>query len=723
MGTTILTLELRHEQDVVLARQRARQVAAALGFDAREQTQLATAASEVARDVLQLGGAGGGLAEFRVEAEPPTLLIRVGGPGVPAEELRAIAQGRHPAPNGLGLGLLGARRLVDRLEVEAGPGGGAAVALARALPRRAPAPAPADLERIAEELGRDAPRGPLEEVRQQNRELIRVLEELRDRQAAVTELNRELEETNRGVLALYAELDDRANALRRASDLKTRFLSNMSHEFRSPLNTIASLSGFLLDRADGPLTAEQEKQVHFIRRAAGGLSELVDDLLDLAKVEAGKTVVRPAPFEVADLFSALRGMVRPLMTGDAVALAFDDPAALPTMETDEGKLAQILRNFLTNALKFTERGEVRVSATAGPGGTVRFAVADTGIGIAPADQGRIFEEFSQVEGPIQSKVKGTGLGLPLSRRLAELLGGSVSIRSTPGAGSTFEVAIPRRFVAPGAAADPEVEVELPADPGLAPVLVVEDDPATLYLYERHLEGSGYRVLPARSIAQARAILKGTRPAAVLLDILLEAESGWALLEELKRDAATREVPVLVLTVVNGQERAFALGADAFCIKPVDRAWLVGKLEELKRRGPLEVVLVVDDEEAHRYILRGLLQGLGYRVLTAADGREGLRRAREAAPQVIFLDLVMPDLTGFEVLDRLKADPATAAIPVIIHSSRVLADEERRRLEAASAAILAKDGSPREAALARLREALEKAGLRPARREHEEADRA
>ena len=730
-STTILTLELRHEQDVVLARQRARQVAALLGFDPREQTLLATAASEVARDVLQLGGAAGGHAEFGVAAgPPPALLIRIGGPGVPAGELQAIAQGKLPAPNGLGLGLLGARRLVDRLAVEPdGAAGGATVALSRALPRRAAVPAPDDLARIVEELGREAPRGPLEEVRQQNRELLRIMDELRDRQAAVTELNRELEETNRGVLALYAELDDKANALRRASDLKTRFLSDMSHEFRSPLNTILSLAGFLLDRADGPLTAEQEKQVHFIRKAAGGLAELVNDLLDLAKVEAGKTVVRPAPFEVADLFAALRGMIRPLMAGDAVALAFDDPAGLPPLLTDEGKLAQILRNFLTNALKFTERGEVRVAAAAGPGGTIRFAVTDTGIGIAPGDLGRIFEEFGQVEGPIQARVKGTGLGLPLSRRLAELLGGGVAVRSTPGVGSTFEVAIPRRFPGtgdPGAAddaadADAAAAADGPPAPDRLPVLVVEDDPATLYLYEKYLEGSGFRVVPAASIAEARAILKGVRPAAVLLDVLLEAESGWTLLEELKRRASTRAVPVFVLTVVDGQERALALGADEFCIKPVERDWLLGKLEALRRRGPVETVLVVDDEESYRYVLRGLLEGLGCRALTAADGREGLRRARADAPDAIFLDLVMPDLTGFEVLEQLKADPATAAIPVIIHSSKVLDAAERGRLEAAAVAILAKDLASREAALGRLRAALVKAGLRPAGLV-EEADR-
>ncbi len=239
----------------------------------------------------------------------------------------------------------------------------------------------------------------------------------------MTRLNRELEDTNRGVVALYAELDERADHLRRADEVKTRFLSNMTHEFRTPLNSIQALTRLLLDRVDGELTTEQERQVHFIRKAAESLSELVNDLLDLAKVAAGKVVVRPAEFEVSDLFGALRGMLRPLLLGASVNLVFEEPETLPPLRTDEAKVSQILRNFISNAPKFTERGEVRVSARLEPGGaSVLFSVADTGIGIAPEDQATLFQEFAQIENPLQRKVKGTGLGLPLSKKLAELLG-------------------------------------------------------------------------------------------------------------------------------------------------------------------------------------------------------------------------------------------------------------------------------------------------------------
>ena len=265
--------------------------------------------------------------------------------------------------------------------------------------------------------------------------------------AEIERLAAELEETNRGVMALYAELDDRAEDLRRASEVKSRFLSDVSHELRTPLASVLNLSRLLLDRTDGPLTAEQELQVQLIRRSTESVTELVNDLLDLAKIEAGKTTLRVTPFTATELFAALRGMFRPLLT-ERVALVVDEPDGVPTLRTDEGRVSQILRNFISNALKFTESGEVRLSACRAPNGRIRFDVSDTGIGIAPEDQGRIFEEFTQVDVPVQRRVRGTGLGLPLSRKLATLLGGEIVMRSAVGAGSTFSLIIPAECVVP-----------------------------------------------------------------------------------------------------------------------------------------------------------------------------------------------------------------------------------------------------------------------------------
>jgi len=261
-------------------------------------------------------------------------------------------------------------------------------------------------------------------------------------QSETAALRAELDETNQGVLALYAELDTQAEELRQASDLKSRFLSYMSHEFRTPLGSILSINSLLADELDGPLSPEQHKQVAFVSSAARELSDMVDDLLDLAKIEAGRITISPAWFDMFDLFSALRGMFRPIVDASAVDLIFEEPVGLPRLYTDDKKLGQILRNFISNSLKFTTRGEVRVSARLEGSDKVRFAVSDTGIGIAPELHGALFEDFSQVDSPLQKRLRGTGLGLSLCKRFAALLGGEVGIDSKPGVGSTFFVIIP-----------------------------------------------------------------------------------------------------------------------------------------------------------------------------------------------------------------------------------------------------------------------------------------
>ncbi|WP_375232982.1 sensor histidine kinase [Pseudomonas sp. LS-2] len=263
--------------------------------------------------------------------------------------------------------------------------------------------------------------------------------------AEATALRAELDETNQGVLALYAELDTQAEELRQASDLKSRFLSYMSHEFRTPLGSILSIASLLTDELDGPLSPEQHKQVAFVSTAARELSDMVDDLLDLAKIEAGRISISPAWFDMFDLFSALRGMFRPIVDTTAVDLILEEPVGLPKLYTDDKKLAQILRNFISNSLKFTQRGEVRVSARLENEREVRFAVSDTGIGIPAELHAALFEDFVQVDSPLQKRLRGTGLGLSLCKRFAELLGGRVGLESEPGVGSTFYVVIPIAF--------------------------------------------------------------------------------------------------------------------------------------------------------------------------------------------------------------------------------------------------------------------------------------
>jgi signal transduction histidine kinase/CheY-like chemotaxis protein len=546
----------------------------------------------------------------------------------------------------------------------------------------------------------------LAEVLDLNREIARQKRQLEQQKGELEAAYQELDESNRGVRTLHAELEDKAATLQRTSEVKSRVVANISHEFRTPLHTILGLARLLLDATDGPLTPEQEKQIRFIRTAAEELSEIVNDMLDLSKAESGKVQVRPERFGVVDFFAALRGMLRPLLAPAAgVELVFDAAGAIE-LETDQGKVAQILRNLVSNALKFTERGEVRVSFEA-DGDRAIFRVKDTGIGIAPENFDRVFEEFGQVDSHLQRQVKGTGLGLPLSRRLAALLGGTLTVDSRVGEGSTFTLAIPR--------VHPEVQElatleQRPLDPAKAPILVVEDDRKTIFIYERFLALAGFQVVPARTVDDARRLVRTFRPAAVVLDIMLEQETTWDFLGELKKDPETCEVPVLVVTVSSTAQKARALGADEFWLKPVDQDRLIRKLRSISIPGKQTRILVIDDDPGACYLLRRLLGDTPYVVSEATTGAEGVRLAQEERPAAILLDFFLREGTAFDVIDDLKADPRTRAIPVIVVTSHQLAPEERARLAAETEAILSKGTLSRELALGRIRDALRKAGV-------------
>ena len=565
----LLTVRLAREIDVVTARQRARQIARLLGFDQQDQIRLATATSEIARNVIQY--ARDGSVEFAVDrlGTAPVeycLVVRISDSGPGIMNLQDILNGNYVSKSGLGIGLTGSRRLMDHFTIESIPGSGTKVVLAKKLLAGI---SRSEIARISEELARDVPKGQEEELRQQYRDALLNLENLRRTegdlrrvQDELLQLNQELEATNRGVVALYAELDQRAEALRSANEIKTKFLSHMSHEFRTPLNSILALTTLLIRRTDGDLTADQDKQVGFIRTAAEELFDMVNDLLDLAKVEAGKLDMKYSDVRVGRLIDALRGLLRPLSTSPSVNLIFAEVDPALRLHTDEGKVSQILRNLISNALKFTESGEVRVSVESSTG-WLSFHVADTGIGIDPANQARIFEEFAQIDNPLQRKVRGTGLGLPLSRKLAELLGGTLRVVSTIGSGSTFTLSVPYQ---PDSQAEPEGNAEPAAD---------------------------------------------------------------------------------------------------------------------------DSILIIDDSERDRYLVRQLFRGTHYRIMEAASGPEGTERARFEQPRLIILDIVMPGMSGIEVLEELKADARTSSIPVVIHSSAVLSGPDEKRLAEWQARIVPK----------------------------------
>jgi signal transduction histidine kinase/DNA-binding response OmpR family regulator len=701
MSNLITAIEISFEDDMVTARQRARQVARLLMFEEHDQTRISTALSEIAR--LFVHSYKGSRIEFELEGTtvPQVLLVTITSTRSAGAKISASVSG-----NGVGLeaewepALVAARRLMDQCDVRLDSPQGRVIRLAKILPPRAPAVTKTVLERLSKQLERHEAQNPIEEVRQQNQELLRALEELHERQQELVRVNAELEDTNRGVVALYAELDEKAGHLRRADEMKSRFLSNMSHEFRTPVNAILALSHLLLEHTDGELNGEQTKQVNYIRKSGESLLELVNDLLDLAKIEAGKVAVKPSEFEVGTLFSALRGMLRPLLVSNAVNLVFDEPDGIPVMLTDEGKVSQILRNFISNAIKFTERGEVRVSAALSPDGrSVAFSVADTGIGIAQEDQERIFEEFSQLDNPIQTQVKGTGLGLPLCRKLAHLLGGSVEVSSRPGTGSTFTASIPVNYAANDIERAEQIEpVHVSDNDNRLPVLVVEDEAETRLLYEKYLRNTAFRPVPAGSIRQAREQLRRHSVVAIVLDVLLPDEPAWKWLAELKREEATSTLPILVVSTVEDARKGLALGADDYCVKPLRRTWLLDRLQRLTKISrnpatePLEV-LVIDDQETDRYIIRHHLEEFGCSIVEANRGEEGLRLARELKPALVLLDLNMPGMDGFEVLAHLRDDPATAMLPVTVVTSQILMPEQYQALAHARAVILKHELSP------------------------------
>ncbi|HEY0811927.1 MAG TPA: ATP-binding protein [Pseudonocardia sp.] len=544
----VLRLRIADEQDVFLARQRGREVAALAGLDKQDQIRVATALSELSRELTAL--AAPATITLSLTAGPPPALL------IDAEWAGHLPRAAGTVEPAAGEGIAAAARLVDTCAVHRQEHGGTVV-LTKRLPPGSVPPTAMRIAEMRDTLRHSRPGSALDALRSQNQDLLQTLEELQVQQQHLVQVNAELEETNRGVMALhaelsdeleqtnrgvvalYAELDEASTKLREASASKTRFWANVSHELRTPLNSVLGLSRLLLDADSEPLSGEQRYQVEMIRDSGAILLALVNELLDVAKAESGRIEAELVATDLAALFDELRAALRPLASTPGVTLTVERPDTSPLVRTDPALLGRIVRNLISNSLKFTERGEVRCRARADVAtDSLEIVVSDTGIGIPPEHQRRVFEEFYQVPGRLQVAAGGTGLGLPYARRLAGILGGTLELSSAPGRGTTVTLRLPL-------GADHYAGSE---DQGrFASVLIVDDDPAFRTVLRAAVGGDPERVSEVGDGVGALRALRELRPDLVLLDLHMPAPDGAAVLSEMRQDPQLRDVPVVIVT--------------------------------------------------------------------------------------------------------------------------------------------------------------------------------
>jgi signal transduction histidine kinase/DNA-binding response OmpR family regulator len=555
----------------------------------------------------------------------------------------------------------------------------------------------------------------LEESQAQGEELISQQNELRQVNDALEEQTRALESQKESLLATETVLRQKARELERASRYKSEFLANMSHELRTPLNSSLILAKLLADNKEGNLSPEQVKYAQSISGAGNDLLALINDILDLSKIEAGKIDLNIEPVPIARMVTSLRQRFQPLASERKLELGMTVDAGCPEIvETDLQRVQQVLTNLLSNAIKFTEKGSVRLRAAPHGSQRVAFSVEDTGIGI-PAEQHQvIFEAFRQADGTTNRRFGGTGLGLSISRELAALLGGEIRLRSTPNEGSTFTVVIPIRLEAAAATSPPTAQrleagatvvsraETMPARPFVADdrdtlsdsdraVLIVEDDPVFAQVLRDLAHELGYRCVIAGAADEGLRLAVAHRPAAIVLDIGLPDQSGLSVLELLKRDPATRHVPVHIVSVHDYQQVARKMGAIGYMLKPVKHDQLVSAFRLLEEQFSRKVksLLIVEDDAVQRDALIELLGSDDANIVAAATASEALQQLRSATFDCVVLDLMLPEVSGFDLLEKMSKDETCSFPPVIIYTARSLTPEEELQLRRVSKSIIVK----------------------------------
>ncbi len=557
-------------------------------------------------------------------------------------------------------------------------------------------------------------------------ENVRLYDELRQRLLSLEEANLRIRQ-GQEELARYSrtleekvaqrtsELQERSDqlevALQRATEadrLKSEFLANMSHELRTPLNSIIGFSRVILSSIDGPITNLQRTDLTAIHNSGVHLLGLINDILDLSKIEAGHMELSKESVELSPVVKGVLDTCIPLVQGKAVELRQEIPIGLVAVYADPTRVRQIILNLVSNAIKYTDRGSITVSAHL-QGAEVVIGVSDTGTGIAPQDIGKVFEPFRQVGQAVEKRAGGTGLGLAISRRFVEMHGGRIWVESALGQGSSFYFTLPAMGASPALA--PPVAKEPVARLPVRPILVVDDDPDTISLFRRYLEQRGYQVIGATDAVEALRLAWEERPSAITLDIRLPDEDGWTVLRALKEDRATRDIPVIICSVVQDQGTGFNLGAVDHLTKPISEEALVAAIRRVHR--PVQRIVVIDDRPEDLAWMERTLVGAGaYDIIPASSGEAGLVAIQEHHPDLVLLDLLMPGIDGFEVLSRIKADRRTRAIPVIVITAKELTAADESRLDGQLAALLRKGLFTTEDLLADVARVLSEAGGPP-----------